>query len=237
MVQWQTLIQCTRTDTVPYTYEAEVSSWDNELKSFLGLHENFKADLWIIWEKPVKASSRPASSKRYFPRRPHIKGCPKVSANNYGHYISALLEAYYLLENNVMVYIICRLNTSHHPENQDWKGHVLTPFYLLLLDQGKWSLPFLIWAAELSISWCLLWKTKEGINPPSSRKGSALGSCNSWWPPATWLFCPTIPVLSAVSQHPQWSERVLEQPKAGGFPCNVPMRICGSVPSLSEASV
>lgn len=162
--------------------------------------------------------------KQTFPRNPHIKGCPKTSANDYDCYISALLEAYYLLENNVTVYIICCLNTSHHAEKQDWKGHVLTPSYLLLLDQGKQSLPFLIWAAELSGSCCLLWKTKEGINPPSSRKGS---SSDPRWPLATWMFSPVIPVLSAVSQCPQWSETVLEQPKAGGFPCNVPMCFCG----------
>lgn len=208
-----------------------------ELKSFLRLHKNFKADLWIIWEKPVEDSSRPASSKRYFPRRPHTKGCPKTSANDYGHYISALLEAYYLLESTVMVCIICCLNMSHHPEKQDWEGHVLTPFNLLLLDQRKWSLPFLIWAAELSLSCCLLWKTKERINPPSSRKGLALGNSDPWRSPATWIFCPATPVLRTLSQCPQWSEPVMEQPKAEGFPCNVPMHFCRSVPSLSQASV
>lgn len=125
------------------------------------------------------------------------------------------------------VYIICCLNTSHPPEKQVWKGHVLTPSYLLLLDQGKHSLPFLIRAAELSVSCCLLWKTKEGMNPPSSRRSSTLGSSDPRWPPATGIVCPAMPVLSTVSQGPPWSETVLEQPKARGFPCNVPTCFCG----------
>lgn len=68
---------------------------------------------------------------------------------------------------------------SHPPEKQVWKGHVLTPSYLLLLDQGKHSLPFLIRAAELSVSCCRRDEStfqKEELDP--GQQWSPMASCN-----------------------------------------------------------
>lgn len=74
-----------------------------------------------------------------------------------------------LLQNNATVYVICCLNTSHNPEKQDWKGYVLTPSYLLLLGQGKQSLPFLISQQNAAFLTACFGKPKWLIRLPAGR--------------------------------------------------------------------
>lgn len=74
-----------------------------------------------------------------------------------------------LLQNNATLYVICCLNTSYNPEKQDWKGYVLTPSYLLLLGQGKQSLPFLISQQNAAFLTACFGKPKWLIRLPAGR--------------------------------------------------------------------